>query len=329
MDLKNLLYFKTIVEQGQISRAARVLHISQPPLSKRLKGLEDELGVTLIERTGQNWVVTTAGKAMYKKALLIMDLVEGIPTEIIKSQADVSGMAKVGCTTLSMTLLKRFIPHVYSMYPKVELRLIVEDSTVLEHKLREHAYDFCVLLPPRSQEGLTLIPLPASPPCVVVPHSMSTPAFTRAANTGEKLDLAELHHVPLTIFRRYEGGGLYNQVMSSFIAAGVKPNIIMDCPDCTTMLNILEEGLQAIAIVPRSEIHRRMYSSFLVCNLPDSFPVAQPCIALLENRYISRASRVFYEELKAFASKQMKMSAYETEKRLCFCELEACAGPAC
>ena len=50
MNLKRLLYFKTIVEQGQISRAARVLHISQPPLSKRLKELEDELDVRSEER---------------------------------------------------------------------------------------------------------------------------------------------------------------------------------------------------------------------------------------------------------------------------------------
>lgn len=301
MDLKNLQYFKAIVEQGQISRAARVLHISQPPLSKRLKELEDDLGVTLIERTGHNWIVTTAGKVMYQKALLVMDLVESIPVEVKKSQEEISGMAKVGCTTLSMTLLKRFIPRFNRIHPKVELRLTVEDSTVLEHKLREHAYDFCVLLPPRSQDGLKLIPLPASPPCVVVPESMCTKAFAEAADSGQPLNLAELHRVPLIIFRRYEGGGLYNQVMSSFIAAGVKPHIIMDCPDCTTMLNILEEGLQAVAIVPRSEIHDRMYASFHVCKLPDSFPVAQPCLALVEGRCIPRASRVFHQELKEFA----------------------------
>lgn len=301
MNLKRLLYFKTIVEQGQISRAARVLHISQPPLSKRLKELEDELDVTLIERTGTDWEITTEGKITYQKALQVLNLIDDIPRAIQKKQGKVEGLAVIGCTTLSMTLLKKFIPEFYKKHPKVELRLIVEDSSVLGHKLREHAFHLCILLPPRSRERLTLIPLPASPPCVVAPHSVATDAIINAATHAEKLDISAMHQIPLIIFRRYDGGGLYSQVMAAFISAGVKPNIIMDCPDCTTMLNFLEEGLKAVAIVPRSEIPKRMYSSHYICDLPSSFPLAQPCIALVENRYIPRAAQVFNEELQDFA----------------------------
>ena len=303
MNLKRLLYFKTIVEQGQISRAARVLHISQPPLSKRLKELEDELGCTLIERTGQNWVVTTAGKAMYQKALQVLGLIENIPAEIRETQWDVHGLATIGCTTLSMALLKSFIPQFFERHPLVELRLIVEDSTVLEHKLREYCFDFCIMLPPRSQEGLNLMPLPASSPCIVAPSEVATEGMKFAATHHQKLPLSEMHQVPMIIFRRFEGGGLNNQVMTAFISEGVKPNIILDCPDCTTMLNLLEEGLKAVAIVPRSEVPKHMHASYYVCDLPESFPVAQPCIALVENRYIPRAARVFYEELLATATR--------------------------
>ena len=50
MDLKQLIYFKTIVEQGTILAAAKTLHMAQPPLSIKLKELEEELGVTLLYR---------------------------------------------------------------------------------------------------------------------------------------------------------------------------------------------------------------------------------------------------------------------------------------
>ncbi|MGE4422550.1 MAG: LysR family transcriptional regulator [Pseudodesulfovibrio sp.] len=301
MDLKNLLYFKTIVEQGQISRAARVLHISQPPLSKRLKELEDDVGTTLIERTGQNWVVTTAGKAMYKKALQILDLTDSIPSDIRQSGDEVAGKVTLGCTTLTMALVRRFIPSFCHRHTRAELRVIVEDSTILEQKLREHALDFCIMLTPRSPLGLELTPLPASPPCVVVPPCLASETIREAFARKRRLPLAALHRLPLTIFRRYDGGGLYNQVMSTFISNGVSPATIMDCPDCSTMLDILEEGLKAVAIVPRSEVPERMYKAFLVCDLPRSFPLAQPLIARLEDRYLPRAARAFRRELLAFA----------------------------
>ena len=67
MDLKRLEYFCTIVEKGQISKAAEALHISQPPLSMRLKELEEELDVQLIYREGKAWQVTPEGEALYQR----------------------------------------------------------------------------------------------------------------------------------------------------------------------------------------------------------------------------------------------------------------------
>lgn len=74
MDLKRLEYFCAIVEKGQISKAAEALHISQPPLSMRLKELEEELDVQLIYREGKAWQVTPEGEALYQRAQFILIL---------------------------------------------------------------------------------------------------------------------------------------------------------------------------------------------------------------------------------------------------------------
>ncbi|MGD7010203.1 LysR family transcriptional regulator [Metabacillus sp. 84] len=55
MDVKQLRYFCTIAEEGQVTRAAKKLHMAQPPLSYQLKTLEEELGVLLLERNGKKW----------------------------------------------------------------------------------------------------------------------------------------------------------------------------------------------------------------------------------------------------------------------------------
>lgn len=78
MDLKRLEYFCAIVEKGQISKAAEALHISQPPLSMRLKELEEELDVQLIYREGKAWQVTPEGEALYQRAQFILSYVAGL-----------------------------------------------------------------------------------------------------------------------------------------------------------------------------------------------------------------------------------------------------------
>lgn len=62
MDIRQLQYYREIVLQGNISKAAEVLNIAQPPLSQLLKKLETELGSTLIHRYRQKWELTESGK---------------------------------------------------------------------------------------------------------------------------------------------------------------------------------------------------------------------------------------------------------------------------
>ena len=67
MNLKQMEYFVAIVNEGNISAAAKSLHISQPPLSAQMKLLEDELGVVLFERGSRSIFLTEAGKIFYEK----------------------------------------------------------------------------------------------------------------------------------------------------------------------------------------------------------------------------------------------------------------------
>ena len=68
MNIKRLRYFCTVVECGSISKAAQILHLSQPPLSKRLQELEAETGVPLLARQGNKIAPTAAGCFFYERA---------------------------------------------------------------------------------------------------------------------------------------------------------------------------------------------------------------------------------------------------------------------
>ena len=95
MDIKRLEYFCAIIEKGQIGKAAQSLHISQPPLSMRLRELEEELGVTLIHRRGKAWQITPEGQLLYQKAQFILSYMEGVKN-------DVSSVSGYGSWTTSL-----------------------------------------------------------------------------------------------------------------------------------------------------------------------------------------------------------------------------------
>ena len=96
MDVRQLKYFMAIAEEGQISRAAKRLHISQPPLSLQLKLLEEKLGVQLIERDTRSMKLTQAGHMLYQRAEQILGMIDTASKEVREYHGGVHGMLSIG-----------------------------------------------------------------------------------------------------------------------------------------------------------------------------------------------------------------------------------------
>ena len=86
MELRHLRYFVAVAEEENVTRAAERLHVSQPPLSRQIRDLEDELSVTLFERTARTVRLTTAGKLFWEEAKAVLQRVEEA-VQLVKASA--------------------------------------------------------------------------------------------------------------------------------------------------------------------------------------------------------------------------------------------------
>lgn len=101
MDIRQLKYFLTITEEEQITAAARRLRIAQPPLSQQMKGLEDELGITLFKRGPRHIQLTDAGKLLANRARQILELSDSTVREIDDFKRGLKGTLSIGTVSSS------------------------------------------------------------------------------------------------------------------------------------------------------------------------------------------------------------------------------------
>src|SRR5712691_207713 len=160
MELYQLRSFAAIAEVGQLTRAAEKLHISQPALIAQLKALEDELELTLFERTANGMQLTAAGKQMLGDAEKILSAAQALHNEARALKGEVAGKASIG--TLSdpeFIRLGEFMSAAVARNPLLDLELHQEiTGAALEH-VRDGSLDASFYYGERTHSNVAYVPL--------------------------------------------------------------------------------------------------------------------------------------------------------------------------
>ena len=160
MDLRLLEYFLTVVREENISKAAEVLHVTQPTLSRQMKELEDELNTTLFIR-GKRLTLTDAGVMLRRRAEEVVSLMQKIDSEF-REQEEISGVVSVGSGGLKAAeILPELIGHFRERYPLVSFELHTGTADHVKERLEHGLLDFGILLEPVDIEKFDYLRLPA------------------------------------------------------------------------------------------------------------------------------------------------------------------------
>lgn len=147
MELRVLQYFLAIVREENISRAAEVLHVTQPTLSRQMAQLEEELGVQLFIRS-RHLALTDAGVMLRRRAEEVTALMGKIESEF-EEQAEVGGVISIGSGgLLALQSLAPVMEGFRQKYPKVQYQLYTNSADHVKERLEQGLLDFGFLLEP-------------------------------------------------------------------------------------------------------------------------------------------------------------------------------------
>ena len=281
MDIKQLINFITIVEEGNITKAAQKLHISQPPLSNQLKALEEELGVKLIERGSRKVTLTDVGNLLYKRGKDMVNVFESTLNEVEDFKSGIEGVLKIGAvSTCNQFIPNELISPYAKQYPKVKFELYEGNTYEVVDMIERGIVDIGVVRTPFNSENLCCLNLRTEPMVVVVNKNGEKFGF----EYREKIDLKDLDGKPIVIYRRYE-----KLIMDVLQLNKVKANIYCLNDDSRTTIAWAQAGL-AIGIVPKSIIDNSN-KEIEVYELDEEELKTQISVAWMENKYLPISAR--------------------------------------
>jgi LysR family hydrogen peroxide-inducible transcriptional activator len=155
MNLRDLHYLVALADHKHFGRAAEASFVSQPTLSTQIRKLEDELGVTLVERTPRKVLLTEAGQQIVARAREVLNEVEQIKRIAHRDRDPEAGTLTLGIfPTLGPYLLPHVMGAIRERFPRLELLLVEEKTPELLQRLREGKLDAAILALPVHDDTL-------------------------------------------------------------------------------------------------------------------------------------------------------------------------------
>lgn len=286
MDFKQMADYLMIAKFKSMTKAASKLHVSQPYLSRQLKQLEDELGVTLLKRTTREMQLTAAGRVLQQRARELLTLRQQSLQELTAVAAGQLGTLKIGVSaSINNGLIPTWLAQYHRKYPKVQFLIEEQREGELPEMLRQQRIELGLTRATGLLSGLERFELPNVPlvmlgrQSVVEPKESGLPIM---ALKGQPL-LVHRYHADLTLKLCQE--------------AGFKPNFLAQVDDPLTLLRLANEGI-GMALIPEDwlDLVKIKQDQVQILAVPE---LTRPTAVIWQATKLSLAAQHFVELIQA------------------------------
>jgi DNA-binding transcriptional LysR family regulator len=217
MELRHVRYFLAVAEYLNFSKAAAQLHIAQPPLSRQIKQLEEDLGVALFVRNKRRVELTKAGRVFLDEARKLV-VQAGHATEAARhAQKGESGIVRIGIASGLGGVVGRVVAEHCKRFPATNIECKDIFSSVQNEALHKAEVDVGFLRPPVDHIDLDCELLFEEEFVVILPrtHRLAKRKFVRLKDVSDE---------PLIIFDRSFSRGLYDKILGLYSRQGLTPH---------------------------------------------------------------------------------------------------------
>lgn len=298
MTLTELRYIVAVAQEKHFGRAAQRCHVSQPTLSIAIKKLEEELALSLFDRSSNEVITTEAGERIVAQARRVLEEADMIKQLANEEQNELEGSVKLGLIfTVAPYLLPKLILSLRNIAPKMPLMLEENYTHVLTEMLKRGELDAIVVAEPFHEPGVVTEPLYDEPFFVIVPrghHFEELDAVTPQA-------LAEEQVLLLT-----EGNCMRGNILDSCTELAAKQRILgltntLQGSSTNTIRHMVASGL-AISVLPATALTENDHLLFSI--IPFESNVPQRSIVLAYRRNFVRP-KALYAIRQAILSSQL------------------------
>ncbi|ENZ7923607.1 LysR family transcriptional regulator [Klebsiella variicola subsp. variicola] len=244
LDIRLLRAFAVVAEENNISRAAQRLFISQPPLTRHIRHLEAQLGVTLFQRHSKGLILTDAGREVLEMIRPLLVLQERTLAALSQLSAHSPQPLRLGLTTAFEQGIFAAVESALSDHTRA-LHITRHASPALAQQVRKGKLDAALVALPLNTEGLHLHPLPYQEPLIAA-LPVSWPEAARPA-----LTLRALNHRPLFWFKRERNPDFFDYTRRIFDRAGYTPAYVEEPAEHDVLLARIARG-EGMILLPAS-----------------------------------------------------------------------------
>ena len=245
MDFRHLKYFSMVASERSFSRAAEKLNMAQPPLSRQIQQLEDELGVRLLDR-GRPLSLTDAGVYLYEQSRQVMarlDEIQAMTRRIGKGTVQQFSIGFVASTLYDS--LPELIRRFRIIIPGVDVQLLEMSTLEQASALRDGRIDVGFGRLRFNDEGISRVVIREEKVCVALPKG------NPLIDLNMPLTLRQLALEPLIVYPRAPRPSYADQVLTFYRDQGIEPIVAFEVRELQTALGLVAAGA-GICLVPSS-----------------------------------------------------------------------------
>jgi LysR family nitrogen assimilation transcriptional regulator len=285
MNLKQLEYFVRVAELGSFSKAAMILNIAQPALSRQVRLLETDLHVTLLTRNGRGVVLTEVGQRLFDHSIGILQLVARATEDIESARDEPAGRIVIGLPpSMGRLLTPPLVEGFRRSLPKARLAVVEGLSAHLAEWIATGRVDVGLLHNPEPQAALEVTPVLDEPLGVVSPAGAGA---KKRAGTADALKeapwrgtvtLAELARLPLILPERSHA--IRKLLETQAALTGHKLNVALEISSVQSILELVRGGHGHAILTPTALVASGQPEAFVLRKLVEPGLTSTLCLAV-------------------------------------------------